>query len=643
MSDFNDNDIDVTALSSTEMAARVELLKVEAKMTLQMKKNGAAADNQDVDIAQVCFKNMSEGTKPIVIDYKIESGTAVFLENKQKTLRKHTNNSLSSTVQLINGTPGKGMLKATPYLNPKMAPPPVEYEFVGPARKLKLVLDVTTDNQLADGTGIDVVTATLIDETTNKPVSNEKLDFELSTTDAQFQGGGTKIQATTDADGKILVRITSNANANISVTLTATVVTDPSVSQKVVVNFKAKLWKLVLTVNPNGQHSDGVAADVVIATLTDQNNKPLSNVKINFVLSDNIAKFTSGGTSAIVATDAKGKATVRITSNANANVSLTVTATVVDDTSITQSIDIYFTAKPKTPPVTPKPPVPSVPKVSSFCLQGIVTNAVAYNQSACLVRAYLVLEPGSPVTPYYVRFTHKSSDVVSDFYIWFPENGESLAEWKYKSDKERKEKIKLLQTAGSGTSVYGTTDVSVYSAGFTNVWAEIRAELLDMNYNHVAYSLPSSNPTVRFSAHHPSALATRSLAGSPASSSGNYELNIASVVDNTKTKHSGTGNIAAVRLTQNGRPVANAQVNCSFSGSTGNYCGFANDANQRQQQVTSQSGTASPNIVMRTNGNGEFSVTMALWSRVAYGTREHGTLRVTYNGASASRQFNWIP
>lgn len=320
-------------------------------------------------------------------------------------------------------------------------------------------------------------------------------------------------------------------------------------------------------------------------------------------------------------------------------VSLTVTATIVDDTSITQSIDIYFIAKPKIPPVTPKPPVPRVPKVSSFSLLGIVTNAVANNQSACLVRAYLVLEPGSPVTPYYVRFTHKSTDVVSDFYIWFPESNASLTEFKYKTDKERKEKINLLQTAGSEASVYGTTDVSVYSAGYTNVWSEIRAELLDMNYNHVAYSLPSSNPTVRFSAHHPSALARQSMAGS----SGNYELTIASIVDNTKTKHSGTGNIAAVRLTQNGRPVANAQVNCSFSGSTGSYCGFANDANQRQQQVTSQSGTALPNIVMRTNGNGEFSVTMALWSRLAYGTREHGTLRVTYNGASASRQFNWIP
>ena len=109
----NDNVIDpvMSDLSLEDQAQLFQLLKVEAGMTLTMRKNGAVADGVDVDIAQVCFNNMDESTKPLVVDYKIVDGTAVFLENKLTTIRKHTNKSLSSTVQLINLTPERARLK----------------------------------------------------------------------------------------------------------------------------------------------------------------------------------------------------------------------------------------------------------------------------------------------------------------------------------------------------------------------------------------------------------------------------------------------------------------------------------------------------------------------------------------------------
>lgn len=388
---INNNNPVMSNLSLEDQAQLVQLFRVEAGMTLTMKKNGAVADGVDVDIAQVCFNNMSEGTKPIAVDYKIEGGTAVFLENKLTTIRKNTNTSLSSTVQLINLTPGKGMIKATPYLNPKMAPLPVEYEFIGKSRKLKLVLTVDTDNQLSDGVAANGVTATLTDED-NKPVKDEALSFQLSAGTAQFKGNSS---GKTDADGKIKVFITSNANANIAVTVTCILAVNTAISQSIVVNFNAKS---------------------------------------------------------------------------------------------------------------------KLPIVTDFYLDAIVANGISGHVSPCTVRAVVVLDSESPATTYYVKFSHFSTDLTSRNYTYFTELNAHPFNFRIITLDELMrsyEKTKVIQAnkivTSTGVCVKGTTDVWVYHGNHssTPMWTEIRAELLDQNFKHVAYSRPASNPILRFAVSEP--------------------------------------------------------------------------------------------------------------------------------------------
>ena len=236
MTEINVDYPDLINLSADEQEQRLQLLKVEAKMTASATKDSAKADGKDVNIIRTRFANMNEGSKPIALTYRITSGDAVFKENNLKSIRKNTNNTLSSTVELISTTPGRGTLTATPVLNPTMAPPPVDYEFVGLPRNLFLLFTVDTDNQHSDGIAVNVVTALLTDG--GNPVANERIDFDLSGV-AQFAGGGTRLSVTTDASGKITLRITSNANADIAVKLTGTVIST-SALHAVTINFKKK-------------------------------------------------------------------------------------------------------------------------------------------------------------------------------------------------------------------------------------------------------------------------------------------------------------------------------------------------------------------------------------------------------------------
>jgi hypothetical protein len=386
----NDNAIDpvMSDLSLEDQAQLFQLLKVEAGMTLTMRKNGAVADGVDVDIAQACFNNMDESTKPLVVDYTIESGTAVFKNDDgttSKSIRKHTNKSLSSTVQLINLTPGKGMIKATPYLNPKMAPAPVEYEFIGKPRKLRLVLTANPDNQLANGVATDGVIATLTDENNNnEPVINEKLEFKLYG-NAKFKGDNL---VTTDKNGKATVLLTSSANANIDITVTCTVISESTVTQKIVIKFIGKP-KIVLTITENDQYSDGVGKNIVLAKITDSNGKPIGGALLELKLTGD-AIFNDGPTMGEYNANKDGLFNAGIRSTANANISVKYTVTLVSDRSVTASVYVNFKAK-----VAAKPQFKVIRKKDTA-----VTSMTDYGY----VCAVITLPAGAPAQKYTVHF-----------------------------------------------------------------------------------------------------------------------------------------------------------------------------------------------------------------------------------------------
>jgi hypothetical protein len=577
----NDNAIDpvMSDLSLEDQAQLFQLLKVEAGMTLTMRKNGAVADGVDVDIAQACFNNMDESTKPLVVDYTIESGTAVFKNDDgttSKSIRKHTNKSLSSTVQLINLTPGKGMIKATPYLNPKMAPAPVEYEFIGKPRKLRLVLTANPDNQLANGVATDGVIATLTDENNNnEPVINEKLEFKLYG-NAKFKGDNL---VTTDKNGKATVLLTSSANANIDITVTCTVISESTVTQKIVIKFIARP-KLVLTITDNDQYSDGDGINRVTAKLTDHNNNPVGYAPLEVKLDGN-ALFTNNTTISQVSTNPDGIFNVGIKSTANANISVTYTVTLVSDRSVTQSVVVRFKARP--------------PKlVLTITTNDQYSDGTGVNE----VLATLTDHNNKPVSGAQLELKLNGNAKFT--------NGTTISTLPTRSDGTFNVGIK--STANANISVtYSVTLVSDRSV----------TKSVDVRFKAKPVAPPPSYVLTI------TAIADNTLT-------------------HTKTSNlAGGGNVASVRLTYGGQPVPNANINCSFYGS-GYRSGIANNATERLQQVGSPQTNSINEVVMRTNANGEFIVRMGIWNNLFYSTREAGTLYVSYNNIKASRVFTFV-
>ncbi len=574
----NDNAIDpvMSDLSLEDQAQLFQLLKVEAGMTLTMRKNGAVADGVDVDIAQVTFNNMDEGTKPLVVDYKIEGGTAVFQENKLTTIRKNTNKSLSSTVQLINLTPGKGMIKATPYLNPKMAPAPVEYEFIG--KPYNLDLKIRRDEQFADGIAENRVLATLTDNN-GKPVIGADLELKLSGK-ALFTNNTALSIRPTDENGQFDVGIKATENADISVTYTVTLVSDPSVTQSVVVKFKARLMKLDLTIGLNDQFSDGVGQNKVLARLIDQNNTPVSGANLELKLNGN-ALFTNGTALSIKSTNANGEFNVGIISSANANISVKYIVTLVSDRSITKSVDVRFKAKPPQLVLT-------INKNDQY------SDGTGVNE----VLATLTDHNNKPVSGAQLELKLNGNAKFT--------NGTTISTLPTRSDGTFN--IGILSTANANISVtYTVTLVSDRSV----------TKSVDVRFK----AKPVARP--------PSYLLTITAIAD-------------NTLTHTKTSNlAGGGNVASVRLTYGGQPVPNANINCSFYGS-GYRSGIANNATERLQQVGSPQTNSINEVVMRTNANGEFIVRMGIWNNLFYSTRETGTLSVSYNNIKTSRVFTFV-
>ena len=574
----NDNAIDpvMSDLSLEDQAQLFQLLKVEAGMTLTMRKNGAVADGVDVDIAQVTFNNMDEGTKPLVVDYKIEGGTAVFQENKLTTIRKNTNKSLSSTVQLINLTPGKGMIKATPYLNPKMAPAPVEYEFIG--KPYNLDLKIRRDEQFADGIAENRVLATLTDNN-GKPVIGADLELKLSGK-ALFTNNTALSIRPTDENGQFDVGIKATENADISVTYTVTLVSDPSVTQSVVVKFKARLMKLDLTIGLNDQFSDGVGQNKVLARLIDQNNTPVSGANLELKLNGN-ALFTNGTALSIKSTNANGEFNVGIISSANANISVKYIVTLVSDRSITKSVDVRFKAKPPQLVLT-------INKNDQY------SDGTGVNE----VLATLTDHNNKPVSGAQLELKLNGNAKFT--------NGTTISTLPTRSDGTFN--VGILSTANANISVtYTVTLVSDRSV----------TKSVDVRFK----AKPVARP--------PSYLLTITAIAD-------------NTLTHTKTSNlAGGGNVASVRLTYGGQPVPNANINCSFYGS-GYRSGIANNATERLQQVGSPQTNSINEVVMRTNANGEFIVRMGIWNNLFYSTRETGTLSVSYNNIKTSRVFTFV-
>lgn len=235
-----------------------QIFNADAIMKIKVTKDNAKADGDDSVKVNVTFDNVDDSLTDIRVDYTILSGNAVFKENNKKTIVKHTNSALSSTVLLVDMIPGSGTIKAVPYFNPTAAPDPVTYNFI--AQAIKLSLSITKDNSPADGSDFDVVVATLINDE-GKGIADQTLNFSLPNGGTSYfkDSGQINYSDTTDQNGRCEVHIFDNGKQDNSVTLRCSLLSDPNVTQNIDVHFKRKV--LLPNFQLVGLVTKGVAGD----------------------------------------------------------------------------------------------------------------------------------------------------------------------------------------------------------------------------------------------------------------------------------------------------------------------------------------------------------------------------------------------
>ncbi|KGT95544.1 hypothetical protein NG99_02965, partial [Erwinia typographi] len=170
-----------------------------------------------------------------------------------------------------------------------------------------LVLSVTKDNALADGSSDDTVVATLTDSN-DRPVSGKKVSWTVPV-GVTVKGG----DAVSDSSGKITVQLLSTVSGDVKVSgasggLTAETTAHFTATDVVVSH-------LALSVTKDNALADGSATDTVVATLTDSNDRPVTGKKVSWTVPSGVA--VKGGDAV---SDSSGKVTVQLTSTVSGDV-----------------------------------------------------------------------------------------------------------------------------------------------------------------------------------------------------------------------------------------------------------------------------------------------------------------------------------
>lgn len=107
-------------------------------------------------------------------------------------------------------------------------------------RQLTLTLRPLKDNAAANGTDINTISATLLDQN-NAPVMGEVINFNLlpQVPNISFVGGSTTTSSTTDGNGVAVVSINDRSQRADTVTVNATLASDATVKSSTQVHFTA--------------------------------------------------------------------------------------------------------------------------------------------------------------------------------------------------------------------------------------------------------------------------------------------------------------------------------------------------------------------------------------------------------------------
>lgn len=368
------------------------------KLTLRGPTSPTRSDGNDVAVVTARLTSAS-GTPVVGADLVFTLGRnspAQFTDGKKTTIGT-TNGNGEATALIVDGSQGHDFVtvSCSPAADPGIVTSTaVEFRASSESHS-KLTLSPQRDNALADGEDQNLVKATLHDEN-KKGIAKEKIRFTIAEpTLAHFGDGKTVTTRVTGKDGTVTVPVIDNAQTDQTVSLTAFVISDPSLTDDIVLHFKAPAPgptptgdRLDLRPVTNDAPANGTDQNTVQASLLSPSGKPAPGETIVLnVPADGSARFTPGNTTVLaVVTDSTGKATAALVDDAGRNDTVTVSGQMARDPSVTAQTDLRFTA-----------PGPK-PSGNRLYLQPLKDNAAANGIDQNTVQAKLLDQSGNPLT-----------------------------------------------------------------------------------------------------------------------------------------------------------------------------------------------------------------------------------------------------
>lgn len=598
------------------------VLPVLASLKLNLVKSGIAkANGKEVIIANATIDNAGDYNpdNPAYIAFQIISGSATFEgTTAQKYVKKAVNMAWTASVHIVDTIGETGTIKAFLYTTDGDKYVTQDYTFVNTLTGLKLER-ITQDGVQADGVATIAVQATLLDSQ-GVAAQGKNLVFALpSSVDATFTDASKSVVLSTDEHGLAVAKVRAHSADDVTVNVTCKLHDQDEPKANLDIHFKAdvpieQFTRLTLETTKNHATFGTGQQDEVLATLKDVKGAPGKNISLIFTLPQSSrANFINGTKSITVTTDERGQVRVAVIAAKDGSFTTTVTCIVELNAAVNANTDVVF----ETSIVTP-----------TLILEATKSTAKAIDSDYTAVRAKIKLPHNSPTQHYTLGITLKNTPDRQEYLLFAANSSSDNASFGF---------LKSISTTGDETDVdvwikYKNTNIT------SNVSAVIVAELFYPKGSSRENDDPvvSNDVTVTFLAE----VKPKPVPVIP----DRYDIAIIPLRDNVTAPYSvmappGLGNIAAVRLTHNGHPVAGQIVRCDFAANTvAGWYKFANDGSQMMQCV---SGNGTTQVFMRTDGNGQFSVTMAVWSNGPSPQMHYGTLSASYQNANASHVFHW--
>jgi len=277
--------------------------------TLSIIKTHATADNLDKNIVKVNVVDASNN--PLAgqsVVFTITSGTATFVGSSTVS----TNASGDAQISLASTLAGTVSISATVNGGSLTSGDPTVVDFIAGSPSVAnplTTLVVVVDNQPADGSSKNIVTAHVVDAYGN-PLANQDVSFNVN-----IGGSGVSYVVKTDANGDAILPLSSTTAGSVAVTAkvngAAIVNGSPSTVHFVAGPPDVTKSGTKMYISLNGRVANGTAFDQVTVVVVDANNNPVSGATISFTITSGSATFSGSSTAT---TNASGVAVINLTS-----------------------------------------------------------------------------------------------------------------------------------------------------------------------------------------------------------------------------------------------------------------------------------------------------------------------------------------